>query len=798
MAHRVTNPASEPQQPYRPIRDEETARDDQESNGETADDALSETTPRQLQTQLFQQILDFVYHPQYQPVKPKGIHRALGLPPETYQHVRKAVKRLVQEGKLAYAGNHLVLTPEQISGDTKLTRGTFRQAAAGFGFVRPVPTGKLAAVEDIFIPASATSSAMEGDLVAIRVRGSRRGGQEGEVIEIVQRARRQFAGTYGVQDGRSVVWLDGVAVGSPVDVGDVRGLPVEQGDKVVVELVKFPDQFAAGEAVILEVLGSSKNPAVDTLAVMRQFALQEEFPDEVIEQARQQADAFQEGNIPEGRRDLTGVVTLTIDPHDARDFDDAISLSRNEKGNWELLVHIADVSHFVPIGSVLDDEAKKRATSVYLPDRVIPMLPELISNHLASLQPHKVRLTKTVLMEMTETGTIVHQEVFNSAIHNDQRLNYEQVDLYLQSPEDWRERLTPEVWQLLRDMHTLAMVLRKNRASEGALELHLPEVKIDLDKSGKVKGARIVEHTESHQIIEEFMLAANQAVATWLDDLEIPFLRRAHAPPERRRLLKLNDFVRDLGIRCESLESRFEIQKVIQQVRGKPTEYAVNYAILKSMSKAVYQPEMEMHYALQFDHYCHFTSPIRRYPDLQVHRTVDRLVRQVKPVGDPLPVLITLGQHCSDMEQNAEAAEREVIKIKLLHFLNKKIGESMPGVISGVTPEGFYVRGTKFPAEGFVSIKTLPQDRYRFQKQGQVLEGFRSGNRFRLGDSVTVKIHEIDLARRALLLTLVTNHTASAEAGDPKAKPKKGSAGRGKSGGKKIGTKKKKSRRKRK
>ena len=739
---------------------------------------------------LVQQILDFVYHPQYQPVKPKGIHRALGLPMDDYPLVRKAVKRLVLEGKLAYATNHLVLTPEQITGNAKLTRGTFRQAAAGFGFVRPQATGKLAATEDIFIPAPATGSAMEGDLVAIRTRSSRRGGQEGEVVEIVQRARRQFAGTYAVEHGRSVVWLDGVSNSSPVEVGDVRGLPIELGDKVVVELVKFPDQHSVGEAVIMEVLGSSKNPAVDTLAVMRQFGLDEEFPEDVIDQARKQADAFEEGAIPEGRRDVTNIPTLTIDPYDARDFDDAISLRRNEKGNWELMVHIADVAHFVPLGSVLDEEAKNRATSVYLPDRVIPMLPELISNHLASLQPNKVRLTKSVLMEMTDTGTIVHQEVFNSAIHNDQRLNYEQVDMFLRTPEDWRERLSPEIFQLLGDMHTLAMVLRGNRNKRGALELHLPEVKIDLDKTGKVKGARLVENTESHQIIEEFMLAANQAVAMWLDDLEIPFLRRAHAPPERRRLQKLNDFVRDLGIKSESLESRYEIQRVIAQVRGKPTEYAVNYAILKSMSKAVYQPEMEMHYALHFDHYCHFTSPIRRYPDLQVHRTVDRLVRQQQPVGDPLPVLITLGQHCSDKEQNAESAEREVIKIKILHFLKKKVGESLAGVISGVTPEGFYVRGTKFPAEGFVSIGTLPDDRYRFEKQGQVLEGYRSGNRFRLGDSVTVKVHEVDLARRALLFTLETNHSSSSDANSASSRGKPASHLHGKLKAKKIAGKK--------
>ena len=743
--------------------------------------------------ELRQRVLEHVYHPQYRPSKPKEIHRVLALEEDDYRKLRKLIKRMVIDGELAYASNHLVIAldakPAGIGassstgqnstaqsstaqsstprskvagvGDSKQVRGKYRQAAAGFGFVRPGPGSQLDFTEDIFIPTDSTGTAMDGDQVLVRMQRSRRGsGQEGVVVEIVERARRQFSGSYDVREGHSIVHLDGVTVGSPVSVGDVRGLPVEPGDKVIVELVKFPDGVHVGEGVIMEVLGSSMNPAVDTLAVMHQYGLLEQFPDEVIEQARTIADAFQEGEIPSDRRDLTQVPTLTIDPFDARDFDDAVSLSRNEKGNWELMVHIADVSHFVPIGSPLDTEAKRRATSVYLPDRVIPMLPELISNHMASLQPDRVRYTKTALMELSEDGTLLHWEVFNSAILNQQRLNYEQVDQYLAEPEPWRERLKPAIWQLLRDMHTLAMVLRKNRMESGALELFLPEIKLDLDRSGKVKGARLVENTESHQIIEEFMLAANQTVATWLDDREIPFLRRAHAAPEPRKLKKLTEFVHDLGIKADNLESRFEIQRVLRQVRGKPTEFAVNYAVLKSMSKAVYQPEMEQHYALRFDHYCHFTSPIRRYPDLQVHRTVHRMVTGQHPPGDPFPVLIGLGQHCSDKEQNAEAAEREIIKIKLLHYLSKKLGETMPGVISGVVPEGFYVRGTKIPAEGFVPLNTLPDDRYRFERRGHVLEGFRLGHRFRLGDEVTVIIDQIDLARRALLLKVVENHTA--------------------------------------
>ncbi len=768
-------------------------------------DGISPVSDTSEVSQLRQRILDLVYDPQYRPTKPKDIHRLLKLSEDDYRPLRKLIKRMVIDREIAFASNHMVVpivsatktpakpkakrgskpagsdeespttvlpgsTPAEQDGaakpasvkvNDKTISGKYRQAAAGFGFVRPAAGSQLNFSDDIFIPSDATGGAMDSDIVRVRLRSGRRGGgHDGEVIEVIERARRQFSGSYDVRDGKSIVHLDGVTIGSPVEVGDVRGLPVEPGDKVVVELVKFPDGVQVGEGVIMEVLGSSKNPAVDTLAVMHQFGLIDKFPDEVIEQARAQADAFVEGQIPADRRDLTKVPTLTIDPADARDFDDAISLSRNEKGNWELMVHIADVAHFVPVGSPLDGEAKRRATSVYLPDRVIPMLPELISNHLASLQPDRIRFTKTALMEMTDSGTLVHWEVFNSAILNQQRLNYEQVDQYLEDAEPWRERLKPEIWQLLRDMHTLAMVLRTNRMQGGALELFLPEIKLELDKGGKVKGAHLVPYTESHQMIEEFMLAANQTVATWLDDKQIPFLRRAHAAPEPRKLKKLTEFVSDLGIKTENLESRFEIQKVVKKVRGKPTEYAVNYAILKSMSKAVYQPDFEIHYALNFDHYCHFTSPIRRYPDLQVHRTVQRLLEGKSSPGDPFPVLIGLGHHCSDQEQNAESAEREVTKIKLLHYLNKKIGESMKGVISGVVPEGFYVRGTEIPAEGFVPLASLPEDRYRFEKRGHVIEGFREGHRFRLGDELTVQIDQIDLARRALLLKVIDNHTA--------------------------------------
>ncbi|MFM8570126.1 MAG: ribonuclease R family protein [Pirellula sp.] len=778
---------------------------------------------------LIENLLVFVSAPEYRPMKPRMILKALKLPEEQYRELRRAIKHLVSQGRVVYGANHLVLpvtrndhSRSKAAQETALIDrvtdrvadsvvngtasgeiiGIYRAAPSmGYGFVEvprsssvvpekqdvaptsdhpsseDLPKAELPVkIPDIFIPETRKRNAMDGDTVRVKLRQPMRRGMrglkeaprhvsgrlEGEIVEVIARKKREFTGTFQNDGKKSFVWLDGAKLERPVSIGDVRGLPLENNDKVVVELVKFPDEFQPGEAVILKVLGSMRNPAVDTMAVMIQFSLPEEFPETVIEDARAQADRFSEDVIPEGRKDLTSIPTLTIDPVDARDFDDAISLSKNERGNWELQVHIADVAFFVPTGSVLDEEARNRGNSVYLPDRVIPMLPETISNHLASLQPDRKRLAKTVFMEYSPEGTVLHAEVFNSVIRNAYRFNYEQIDQYLSDPEPWKERLTPAIFQLVRDMHTLAMQLRELRKRDGSIELTLPEVKVDLDKLGKVKGAHVVHHTQSHQIIEEFMLAANQAVASWLDRLKLPFLRRAHAPPDQLKIRRLNQFIRALGIPAEEMQDRFEIQRVVDSVKGKTTEFAVNYAILKSMSKAVYQCEFERHYALNMTHYCHFTSPIRRYPDLIVHRIVDKLVRGEK-ANQNSEVLEQLGEHCSHTEQNAESAERELVRVKLLHFLEKRVGQLLTGIVWGVKQNGLVVRGIEIPVDGMVPVERLPADRYRYGRDTHTLEGYRTGNQFRLGDELIVRIQRVDLARRHLDFSLekVTHHERS-------------------------------------
>jgi ribonuclease R len=495
------------------------------------------------------------------------------------------------------------------------------------------------------------------------------------------------------------------------------------------------------------VLGPRGQPGVDTLSIIREFGLPDRFADDALEEARWQAEAFDESTG--GRLDLTGETIVTIDPVDARDFDDAISLEPLPEGGWRLGVHIADVSHFIRPDTALDREALERATSVYLPDRVLPMLPEVISNGLASLQPGKVRYTKSAVMEFTADGLRVSTRLHSAAIRSSKRLTYEQVDEFLADRPSQRRKLGGKICDLLGRMHTLAMILRKRRMTNGALELDMPEVKVELDKQGRVAGARLVENTESHQIIEEFMLAANEAVAETIHDRGLHFLRRVHQSPSPQKLQALTEFAAELGYKTDSLQSRFALQKLLAAAVGRPEQHAVHFAVLRSMQRAIYSPMEEGHYALASDCYCHFTSPIRRYPDLTIHRLIDLILRKTKP-RNVYDELVVLGRHCSDREQRAEKAERELTKAKLLAYLSDRIGEEMNAVITGVESYGLFVQGVKLPAEGLVRVETLRDDTYRFDRASHTLAGHRAQNSYRLGDLVRVAVARVDLERREI------------------------------------------------
>lgn len=699
-------------------------------------------------------ILALVNDSAYQPLKPKALARKLGLAGERYEDFKTAVRALVKDGRLLLAKNSTI----RPAATANTATGVFRKASGGFGFVRPQPVeGK--AVEEVYIPQEAVGDASSGDVVLVRIgrRTKPNLGPRGEIVRVLERATRQFVGTYFERDGDGFVRVDGTVFSHSIYVGDPGAKGAKNDDKVVFEMVRFPTADDRGEGVITEVLGPRGQPGVDTLSIIKAFGLPEEFAADALEEARLRGAEFNEKDLG-GREDFTGWTTITIDPVDARDFDDAISLTQDPLSkHWLLGVHIADVGHFAPPGSALDREARRRATSVYLPQRVIPMFPEIISNSLASLQQGRVRYVKSALMDLTPAGVQTDVRFANAAIRVRRRFTYEQVSAILADPRGEEANtlhVEPEIVELLFRMRDLAIVLNKRRAKRGYLQLDMPEPQLEYDNEGRVSGAHFNKHDISHQMIEECMLLANEAVAGHLDQKGVHFLRRVHPAPDPAKLKAFAEFARILGYKVQRETDRFTLQRILNQSANKPEVHAVHYALLRSLKQATYSPAKEDHYALASENYCHFTSPIRRYPDLVVHRILDRLVRRGK-AGSDFEELTALGDHCSKMERRAEMAERELVKLKLLTYLSERLGMEMDVIISGVADYGFYGQAEVIPVEGLVHISTLPDDYYYFDQQSHSLIGQRTKRRYRLGDKVHVKVVRVDLQRRQADLRVV-------------------------------------------
>lgn len=694
-------------------------------------------------------VLKLVAKPDYKPVTLKAMARQLDVPGDQYADFRSLVKSLVREGRLDIAKDKRLSSPV-----TKgAIIGVYRRTSKGFGFVRPHTSKEKS--DQIYIPIDAGRDASSGDEVVVKITKRPKGpgmNPEGRIIQVVARASGIFVGTYFEREEGGFVRVDGTTIHDPVYVGDPGAKGAKPGDKVALEMVRYPTPYLEGEGVITEILGPRGAPGVDTLAIIRAFNIPDTFDDEVLDEARQQAKAFSEDEIG-GRVDLRESLTVTIDPASARDFDDAITLTRDDRGYWSLGVHIADVSHFVGAGTELDRTARRRGTSVYLPDRVIPMLPEVISNSLASLQSGRVRYTVSARLEFNAEGIRTDRSFARSAIRVDRRFSYEEAFEVMKAPDAPHAHVAPEISRMLGLMLELAMILRRRRFERGALELNMPEVEIDLNDQGQVAGAHLASHDESHQVIEEFMLAANEAVASYLTETHTGFLRRAHADPEPTKLFAFAEFARSLGLEIEKPQSRFELQRILAETTGKPEEYAIHYGLLRSLKQAVYTPEPEGHFALASADYCHFTSPIRRYPDLQVHRQLTALLEGRKPKSEH-DELTVLAEHCNRTERRAEAAERELIKVKLLTYLEQHIGELFHAIVIGVEDFGLFCRLVELPVDGLVHVTSLADDYYYLESETHTLIGRRSGRRHRLGDKAEVRIAHLDVDRRVLDLVL--------------------------------------------
>ena len=702
---------------------------------------------------LSQQILAALAKKNYQPLKPKGLARKLGITSPRYADFCRLLKTLEKQGRLEFGKNHSV-RPVPPHGTAT---GIFRKNENGFGFVRPhAVDGSVG--KEIYIPQEAVGDAATGDEVLVRIKrkpGRAHLGPSGEIVQVLERATHQFVGSYFEREGQGYVRVDGTVFSHSIYVGDPGAKGARPEDKVVIEMLRFPSPEDRGEGVITEILGPRGKPGVDTLSIIRAFGLPDAFPEEVLEEARAAAAAFNEDDL-EGRLDLTGQITVTIDPVEARDFDDAVSLLQDPKTkHWRLGVHIADVSHFAPPGSELDREARKRGTSVYLPQRVLPMFPEIISNSLASLQEGRVRFVKSAFIDFTAAGQKTAVRFANAAIRVKRRFTYEEVSEFLAKEKPASSKIDPEVQALLLRMRDLGMILRKRRLKRGALQLDMPETELEYDKDGRVTGAHFVTHDVSHQIIEEFMLSANEAVAGHLDSLDVPFLRRVHPAPEPTKLKAFADFARTLGYKLQRETDRFSLQRVLDQAAKRPDVHAVNYALLRSLKQAVYSPVDDGHYALASDNYCHFTSPIRRYPDLTVHRQLNQWLKTGRASGHAVE-LAALGEHCSKTERRADIAERELVRLKLLTYLSTRIGLELDVIITGVADYGFFAQAEELSVEGLVHISTLTDDYYDYEEASHSLIGKRTRRRFRLGDRVRAKVVRVDLQRRQLDFRVMT------------------------------------------
>ena len=714
-----------------------------------------------------ERILEHLQSHRYRPMKLRRLARFFDVAEDDYAEFRTLVKRMLRDGELTAPAGRLRLPRKEPPprGRTRTVEGRFSLSARGFGFVEPDAGDGPTEGEDLFIPPGETLDAVTGDTVLSEVAGKGPRGYFGRIVEVRERGQTRFVGTYTVSETGPVVQPDGGVLLQDFAVPDASSAGVRPKDKVVFEVLKYALRGEAGEAVIVEVLGKRGDPGVDTLAVIRQFDLPDEFPDAVLDDARRAADR-QNDAATKGRRNLTGETIITIDPEDARDFDDAISLTEHDDGGATLGVHIADVAHFVRPGSPLDEEARDRGTSVYLPTTVLPMLPEVLSNGVCSLQEGRTRLTKSVFITFAPDGEPHDVELANSFLKSSRRLTYKQASAALAGETGG---LGPEVVRLLQAMDRLARRLLERRRRLGYLELDLPEVDLEFNDEGRVVAAHPEDTSFSHRIIEMFMIEANEAVARELDAAGLVCMRRIHPEPDDEAADELKGYAKSIGYRLKNPRSRHDLQRLLAAVRGKPEAYGVHLAVLRSLKKAEYSIEKEGHFALGSDAYCHFTSPIRRYPDLTVHRVFEEVARggAKKPRGGrrkKAPArartadgasLAQVAAHSSRTERRAEAAERELVKIKLLEFLQGRIGDTFTGIVTGVQAFGAFVENPELLIDGLVHISSLTDDQYRFDRRRLALVGRRTGRELRIGSTLEVRIAAVNIARRQLDLAPV-------------------------------------------
>lgn len=689
-----------------------------------------------------ERILAYMESEGYVPIKRRDMRAMISVPQEDREKFENLINELIAEGRVFETKKGKLASPK----DLQMATGTFIGHARGFGFVTPDAGG-----EDIFIPASETMGAMQKDRVLYKVLHKAEKGKkaDGVIVRILERGQQRIVGTFEAgSKGYGFVVADDKKIAKDIFISRENTKGAVTGHKVVVEITDYGEDRRNPEGKVIEILGHINDPGVDILSVIRRYELAVEFPEEVYAEIEHLGTEVAEAD-KKGREDLRDLLTITIDGADAKDLDDAVSLKRLGNGNFELGVHIADVSHYVRENTALDKEAYARGTSVYLVDRVIPMLPHKLSNGICSLNPHVDRLALSCLMEVNGRGEVVSHRILESVINSDYRMTYTAVREILEDGTPALLEQYAEILPMLEDMEELRQILGEKRRKRGSVNFDLPESKIILDENGKPIDIKPYEKSIATNMIEEFMLVCNETIAENSFWQEMPFMYRSHQEPDEDKLEKMEQFLRGFGYYLRKKDGEIhprELQKVLQKAEETDEERIITRMVLRSMMQARYTAENGGHFGLAAKYYCHFTSPIRRYPDLEIHRMIKKMLHgelDEKASAYYRRKMPDWAKHCSKQERVAEDAERDTDALKKVEFMEDKVGQIYEGIISGVTNWGIYVELPN-TIEGMVALSQMDDDYYEFDEKKMLVFGKRTKKSYRLGDKVVVSVAKVD------------------------------------------------------
>jgi ribonuclease R len=710
------------------------------------------------------QVLALMRERVHHPAGMRELLQTLKVPRDERTSFKRHVKSLVASGELIQIRGHRFGLPEKMD----LHVGRLQTHQAGYGFV--LPERPLDSGGDIYVPGAHLNDAMHGDRVVVRIERIKDGGRvEGRVIRILDRASAWMVGRYERDDAiRGAARPAGMGYVVPFDrrvLMDIFVPPGHEGgaspgDMVSVEITRWPTSTRGAIGRVAEVLGNIDAPGVDTEIIIRKYGIADAHSAEAVAEAVRLGSSVAERDI-RGRTDFRRVPTVTIDGEHARDFDDAITIEKLPNGNYWLGVHIADVSHYVQEGSALDREAYERGTSVYFPERAVHMFPSELATGLCSLNPHVDRLVQSCLMEVDRHGQVVRHELHDGVINSNERMTYSAVNgILTENDPELLAQYKPLVpmFQLMRE---LFVVLNDARRRRGSIDFDLNEAEVVIDEGGVVEAIIALQRNVAHRLIEEFMLLANETVATYLESQSAPTLYRIHEEPDVMKVAKFEDFISgfgySLGAPTTALRPR-HFQKLLERIEGKPEEKPIAFLMLRTMQKARYAPENLGHFGLAAPSYTHFTSPIRRYPDLVVHRSL-RAARHGAPSAEEREELVEdlpeTARHTSDMERRADDAERELLQWKKVKFMADKVGDEFEGYITGVAAFGLFIELVEHFVEGMVHVSTMADDYYRFVENAHLLRGEHTEKVYRLGDKVAVQVIRVNMELRQVDLGLV-------------------------------------------